>query len=476
MNVQKSAGNRPLPVFFAAGRRNSECSCAVAPPDARISMRAQHWRPAICMAATPDIASREISSAVDSLRGDLFAFLARLVQHPSLPGGEQQAQSLYAAKLAALALETQIVPSSLDELKEHPAFCDDGVPFHDRLNIVGRWRGNGEGEGRTLILNGHMDVVPTGNEALWSESPWSGAVRSGRLYGRGACDMKAGLAANAFAVQALQAIGFSPSADLLLESVIGEESGGAGTLATIVKGFRADAAVITEPTRLRVCPVQSGALTFRLRVRGRAIHACMKPHGVSAIEKFYLVLAAVQELERVRHREYRNSLYEDPNNIAPVNVGVVRAGDWPSTVPDELVAEGRFGVLPGESPAAARSALAECLGAIDDPWLREHRPHLEWFEGQFEAGETAADAPVVTTLSECHQHMLGEPPGLQGVTYGSDLRLFTNHAQIPAVLYGPGDVADAHTVNESVELEEVVSASKSLACMIARWCGGRFPA
>jgi len=414
----------------------------------------------------------KIAAAVESLRGDLIAFLSRLVQHASLPGREQQAQHFYAAKLSALGLETQIVPSLLDELKLHPAFCDDGVPFCDRLNVVARWRGRGDA-GSTLILNGHMDVVPTGSEELWSDSPWSGAVRDGRLYGRGSCDMKAGLAANAFAVEALQATGFHPAADVLVESVIGEESGGAGTLATIVKGFRADAAVITEPTRLRVCPVQSGALSFRIRVRGRAIHACMKPHGVSAIEKFYLLLEAIQELERRRHREYRNPLYEDPKNVAPVNVGVIRAGEWPSTVPDELEAVGRFGVLPRESAGAARHALAECLAAsaAADPWLREHPPQLEWVEGQFESGETATDSPVVQMLSECHEEMLGERPRLQGVTYGSDLRLFTNHAGIPAVLYGPGDVADAHTVNESVGVEEVVSAAKTLACMIVRWCG-----
>ncbi len=423
------------------------------------------------MRTTPDTTT--IAAAVESLRDDLIAFLRRLVQHPSLPGHEQQAQRFYADKLATLGLETQMVPALLDELKDHPAFCDDGVPFHDRLNVVARWPGRGGGTGRTLILNGHMDVVPTGSAELWRDSPWSGSVRQGRICGRGACDMKAGLTANALAVQALQATGFHPAADVLLESVIGEESGGAGTLATIVRGFRADAAVISEPTRLRVCPVQSGALSFRLHVRGRAIHACMKPQGVSAIEKFYRLLEAVQELEQRRHREYRNPLYEDPQNVAPVNVGVVRAGEWPSTVPDELVAEGRFGVLPRESTANARRALAECLDdvAAADPWLRDHPPRLEWFEGQFEPGETATDSAVIQTLSACHQEMLGAPPRLQGVTYGSDLRLFTNHAGMPAVLYGPGDVADAHTVDESVEIEEVVQATKALACMMVRWCG-----
>jgi len=419
-----------------------------------------------------------IVTAVEALRSDLIAFLQRLVQTPSLPGHEQGAQQLVAQKLRSLGLSVDIVASDFDALKRHPAFCDDGVPFRERLNVVGRWKGsdkaNGTKPARSLILNGHMDVVPTSNECLWSESPWSGAIRDGQMYGRGSCDMKAGVTANIFAIQALQALGYKPGGDVLVESVIGEESGGVGTLTTIVQGFRADAAVITEPTRLRVCPVQSGALSFRIKVSGKAIHACMKPHGVSAIEKFYVLLEAVQQLEKRRHLEYKNPLYEDPNNIAPVNFGTLHSGEWPSTVPDELIAEGRFGVMPGESTDAAREALATALtvAAQKDAWLAGHPPALEWFEGQFESGQTAQDSPIVEAIAEGHRQILGDRPIVQGVTYGSDLRLFTNHGGMPAVLYGPGSIFDAHTVNEHVDLEEVVTATKVLACLVSQWCAG----
>ncbi len=420
-----------------------------------------------------------IGSRVDALRRELVVFLQKLVQLPSLPGYEQKAQYFVADKLRSLGLVVDVVSSELDELKDHPAFCDDGVPFRERLNVIGRWRGSGkpgESPSRSLILNGHIDVVPTGSESLWSDSPWSGAIHDGQLFGRGSCDMKAGLTANIFALQTLQAIGFRPAADVLVESVIGEESGGVGTLTTIVKGFQADAAIITEPTRLHLCPVQSGALTFRVKVSGRAMHACMKPYGVSAIEKFYLVLQSVQELERRRHIEYKNPLYEDPNNIAPVNFGTIRAGEWPSTVPDELQVEGRFGVLPGESTRVAREALAIALAsaAANDPWLSEHPPQLEWFEGQFESGQTPQDSPIVRTIAESHATTFGTAPVVQGVTYGSDLRLFTNHGNTPAVLYGPGNIFDAHTVNEHVELEEVLAATKVLAFIVTQWCGGEF--
>jgi acetylornithine deacetylase len=429
-----------------------------------------------------DATIQKISGQVDSLRNEMAAFLARLVQFSSLPGKEQAAQHFYAEKLGSLGLAPEIVTSRREELDSHPAFCDDGISFDERLNVVGRWRATGNKSGkkkdapRTLILNGHMDVVPTGSEALWSASPWSGEVKAGKLYGRGSCDMKAGLTANAFAVQALQALGFRPAADVLLESVIGEESGGVGTLTTIVKGFKADAAIITEPTSLHACPVQSGALTFRIKVAGRAIHACMKPHGVSAIEKFYLVLQAAQELERRRHVQYKNLLYEDADNIAPISFGTIHGGDWPSTVPDEVTVEGRFGVLPGETMDDARRALTDAVArAIAvDPWLKGHPPKIEWFEGQFESGQTAVTEPIVESIQQCHAEVLGRATVLQGVTYGSDLRLFTNHGHVPAVLYGPGNIAQAHTVDEWVDLREVFSAAKVLAYLITQWCGGEF--
>jgi len=425
----------------------------------------------------PDLA-QNIASAVESLRSELTEFLQTLVQFPSLPGQEQAAQYFVADKLRSLGLAVDVVPSELRDVRDHPAFCDDGVPFRERLNVVGRWHGTGRRSDssvpRSIILNGHMDVVPAGSEALWSDSPWSGAIHDGKLYGRGSCDMKAGVTANIFAVQCLQFLGFRPGADVLVESVIGEESGGVGTLTTLVKGFKADAAIITEPTRLHLCPVQSGALTFRIRVSGRAIHACMKPYGMSAIEKFYPVLESVQDLERKRHIAYRNPLFEDPNNIAPVNFGTIHGGDWPSTVPDNLVVEGRFGVMPGESVAAARQAMVGALAAASarDPWLSQHPPELQWFEGQFESGETSQDEPIVQVIAACHRESFGALPVVEGVTYGSDLRLFTNHGVMPAVLYGPGSIFNAHTVDEFVKLDEVIAATKVLALITTRWCGG----
>lgn len=415
-----------------------------------------------------------LSAAVETAHSDLIAFLQKMVQAASLPDHEHDVQNLVAQKLQSMGLDVDIVPSRFDELRNHPAFGDDGFSPTERINVVGRWRGTGLDDGHSLILNGHVDVVPAGDLSLWTDSPWSGAVRDGRLYGRGSCDMKAGLCAGIFAVQALQQLGYRPGRDVLIESVIGEESGGIGTLTTILKGYTADAVILLEPTRLEISPVQSGALTFRLVVPGRSIHAAMKPYGVSAIEKFAVLLHAIQHLDARRHQTFKHELYEDPNNIAPINIGTVRGGEWHSTVPEEVVAEGRMGVLPGETNETARRALegAIQIASEADPWLSQHPPRLEWFEGQFESGETQLDHPFLRELGMAHQQVTGSAPALRGVSYGSDMRLFTNHAKIPAAHYGPGDVGMAHAANEYVPLEEVVIATKVVAQMIARWCGG----
>lgn len=417
-----------------------------------------------------------ICDAIEALEPAIVAFLQKLIQTPSLPDQEGPVQEIIAEKLRSLGLKVDILPVRFSELQHHPAFNDDGFSTHERINVVGRWKGvrTPDAGARSLILNGHVDVVPVGDATAWSSSPWSGALQDGKLYGRGACDMKGGLAAAIYAVEAVQSLGYQLAEDVLVESVIGEETGGSGTLATIINGYTADATIILEPTRLAACPVQSGALTFRLSVPGLSIHAAMKKYGINAIEKFVLILQAIQDLETRRHRLQSSPLFDDPNYVAPINIGTIKGGEWHSTVPGKVVAEGRMGVFPGETIEAARQDLEDAVAsaAEKDPFLKEHPPEVEWFEGQFESGQTSMDHPIIRVLAETHQQMLAEALKYEGVTWGADLRLFTNHARIPTVLYGPGDVRLAHAVDEYVEVGEVLKAAKVIALTMIKWCGG----
>jgi acetylornithine deacetylase len=413
----------------------------------------------------------QIDASVNTAQDEIVSFIQTLVQSPSLANDEGSVQKLVSDKLKTLHLDVEKVPVRFDELKNHPAFCDDGFSSDSRVNVVGKWNHNGGG--KSLILNGHVDVVPTGPEKLWDESPWSGSIKNNRIYGRGSCDMKAGLASGIFAIQILQNIGFKPNGNVMVQSVVGEESGGCGTLTNIVKGFTADGAVILEPTSLKVCPIQSGALTFRLTIPGRATHAAMRWDGVSAIEKYNLIHQSILKFEKERHQSFNIKYYESKSRVAPINIGTIKGGEWHSTVPESVVAEGRFGVFPGESAHDGRDAFENHIRQFSktDEWLNENPPVLEWFEGQFESGQTDTKHPIIQSLSECYFQSTGDISIIEGVTYGSDLRLFTNHAHIPAVLFGPGDVRLAHAANEYVEIEEVLLTIKIIANLIVDWCG-----
>jgi acetylornithine deacetylase len=282
--------------------------------------------------------------------------------------------------------------------------------------------------------------------------------------------MKGGLAAAAIALKAAMGLGIEPRRNILFQSVVGEETGGLGTLAAIERGYRADAAVITEPTGLELCPVQAGALSFRLHVRGRAAHGAMRASGVSAIEKFWPIWKELSSFETDRHADFRHPLYPEGDLVAPLSIGKVASGNWPSTVPEELLAEGRFGIFPGEDAGTARASFEARVRAAQsrDAWLSANPVAIEWFEGQFEPGETPLDSPILRELSDCHREIEGSEPRTHGVSYGSDLRLFTRYAGMPAVLYGPGDVRLAHAANELVPLHELVEAAEVLTLLIAR--------
>ncbi len=408
---------------------------------------------------------------VESLRKEAIDLLQDLIRIPSITGEETKVQLLFADRLRDLNLKVDCWYPTRNELQNHPSFSDDGLPLGERPIIIGHLAGN-DPAARSLILNGHMDVVPVGNEDLWSDGPWSGVIRDGKIYGRGSCDMKGGLVAGLIAITALLKAAYVPKGSVWIQSVIGEESGGAGTLASVIRGYHADAAIVLEPTRMAICPVGAGAATFRIKLQGRAAHGAMRQEGVSAVEKFYVLLSAIQELERSRHLKFQHPLYKQQELVSPISIGKVQAGDWPSTVPESLVAEGRFGILPGENISVARKEFESAIrnAAQKDDWLRNNLPMVEWFEGQFESAHTDLDSAIVKQLKETHSEIHHKEPQIHGVPYGSDLRFFTNDAKMPGVLYGPGDVRVAHTLNEFVPINEVIDVAKTIALLIVRWC------
>ena len=368
-------------------------------------------------------------------------------------------------------LDVDIWEPDVTALEEHAESVTLAGGFVGRPNVVGVCRG--QGRGRSLILNGHIDTVEVGDPAAWSHAPLGGELAHGRLYGRGACDMKGGIVANLFAVRALRLTGLAPAGDVIVESTVSEEDGGAGALAAVLRGYVADGAIISEPTNLAIVTAQGGALMFRLEVPGLSAHACVRDEGVSAVEKFAYLHQGLLAFEDRRNAEITHPLYARMRIKAPINVGVVRGGSWASSVPESVVAEGRAGLVPGEDLSTFKQELAAevAMLADADPWLRNHRPQVTWPNGQFAPAGVEVDSPLVETLRQAWRETSSSPVRIEGVTYGADMRHFVIAGGVPCVMFGAGDVRLAHAPDESIPVEDLLTAITTTAVFIANWCG-----
>jgi acetylornithine deacetylase len=406
---------------------------------------------------------------VDRLSLELLRFTRLLVRARSVTGDEGLAQGLVADKLRSIGGRVDSWKPRPKDFAGYESFIAEEKNLGERPNVVARFAG--ESSRKTLAFNGHIDVVPEGDPSSWTHPPFGGTVSGGRLYGRGACDMKAGLAAAIFAVEALARAGVPLVNDLLVESVIGEESGGMGTLAAILRGYSPDAAIIAEPTDLQLNIVQAGCLMFRIEVKGKAAHGASRYMGVSAVEKFQPVLASLLRLEERRSRMKRLPAFEGVPNPVTLSVGTLRAGNWDSTVPETLVAEGRYGVWPGETLEHAKSMFEKSVreASAGDDWLSANPPQVTWFGPQWEPAEIAPGHWLTMMVVKAVRDSLGFTPRLSGITGGTDMRLFTNVARKPALIFGPGDDSRAHFSDENIRVKDIVRACKAYSAAALAW-------
>jgi acetylornithine deacetylase len=412
-----------------------------------------------------------VTREVEARRDDAVRLLQELVRVPSTTGDEGAVQEKVEHAFRGRGLEVDVWEAEAREVEPYRDHVGDQEAYENRPNVAGTRRGRGGG--RSLLLNAHIDTVAPGEPEAWGHDPLGGEVVCDRLYGRGSCDMKGGLVTHLAALDALEAAGVELAGDVTVTATVGEENGGLGALSAVLRGYRADAALITEPTRLRIVPAQGGSLVFRLTVPGRSAHAAVRDRGVSALEKFVPLFGALRELERERNATLSHPLYDHLENKVPISIGVVRAGNWASTVPEGLVAEGRAGLIPGEEVDAFKAQVHERLSDVadGDPWLRENPPHLEWFGGQFAPAEVPPEAPICEAIKKAHERMTGEEPAVEGVPYGADMRLFIRFGETPCVMYGAGDVNVAHAPDEHIGITELTTATKTVACLLADWCG-----
>jgi acetylornithine deacetylase len=424
------------------------------------------------MIRTPAI--NEITAAVERRRDQVVRLCSDLISIPSRTGEEQAVQEFVAAYLKHIGLSVDMWEPKSDELVRHPAYVPTGETFEARPVVVGTWKG--AGRGRSLLINGHVDVVTEEPVARWVTNPWKATIKDGRIYGRGAADMKSGLAAAITAIESLRESGFVPLGDVVLESVPSEESGGNGTVAAVARGYRADAGIFPEPTSCQIQPAHRGAAFWRIMVPGKASHGGTKYKGVSAVEKGILIAERLRVLEVERNTRFagKHPLYKDYPLAAPVTLGKFNGGQFTSAVPEECTLEGCIEFVPGEFYAdVSRQFEGAVQEAADgDSWLREHRPQIEWFGLVYDPAETGLPNPFVDSVIDGFRVATGSAPLVNGFEAGTDMRIMANYLAMPGVMFGPGDIEHAHAPNESVSIEQLVLATKVIALTIAGWCGG----
>jgi len=406
-------------------------------------------------------------------RDRLIDDLETLVRIESITGSEENIADWAAGALLELGLRVEVARSDLERLRDDPAWPGEEMERTTLPIVVGR---AGSADGRRLILSGHLDVVPPGDPASWTVDPWGAEIREDRLYGRGACDMKGGVAAILAAVRSLGVDGSLHRLDgeLMVVLVPSEEDGGQGTLGAIRSGATADMAIITEPSQLDVVVAHAGAITFRLTVPGRAAHASQRREGISALDKLFELTRALEGDERRRNDAETDPLMTSLGLPYPTIIGIVEGGEWASTVLDKVVAYGRYGVKLGQSPAEAeadlRAAIAEACAT--DGFLRDHPATVEITGGRFGSARVPSDHPLPAGLADVVERVTGRRPALLGEPYGADMQMFVNHGDTPCVIFGPGDVRVAHSADEHVPLDEVETCARVLAEWVRSEIGG----
>ena len=421
---------------------------------------------------TPALAER-LLHAVDAGFDEQLRVTADLVRCPSVRGAEASAQDLIARELAARGYAVERWTIDPEELRPARGFSPvDGVDYTNALSVVGTLRASAP-SGRSLIVNGHVDVVPAGPLAMWTSPPFAPAIRDGWLYGRGAGDMKSGLIAALFAVEALRRAGLAPAADVQIHSVIEEESTGNGALSCVLRGYRADAVLIPEPIGLALLSAQVGVMWFQLRLAGHPVHVAVAEAGANAILAGYRLIAALQELaERWNARRADDPHFCVGPRPINFNVGKIAGGDWASSVPAWCRLDCRISLLPGQQLAAARAEIEACVAAAarDDPFLAGAPPEVVWNGFQAEPFVPPPGGAAEACLSAAHAQAFGQELARRALTGTTDARFYGLNGGMPVLVYG-ALCENAHGFDERVELASLRQVTKALALFVADWCG-----
>jgi len=404
--------------------------------------------------------------ALESCAPRAHRFLMDMIRFPSTHGNEGEVQGFIAEtwRSAGFAVERHPIPTDLKDDPEYsrPA-CD--ASFDGRENLVVR---AGRGQGRSLIVNTHVDVVPAGD---WAEA-YEPRLDEGVVHGRGACDAKGCVATIFLAALAAAEAGLDPAGDVILQFVIDEEVGGNGSLALIREGIRADGVVVIEPTCLRLHNANRGAIWFRFDFEGKSCHMGRKHEGINAIDLACETMQILYEYEKELIADQASqplfAAYEAP---AQVNVGMLHGGHFPSVVPGRAEMEGGIGFLPNRPMAQVKTDVVRYIEERGSDALKAGY-RLSFPRLHNDSYETPVEDPFVRAF---HAAALsaGAPRGITGWNVSCDARLFARLGGMPTVVFGAGDIEDAHSANEKLAVSEMLTAAEALLRCVENWCGAR---
>jgi acetylornithine deacetylase len=404
-----------------------------------------------------------LDTLIEERAGTAFSFLERLVAAPSTVGREHEAQEVVEQELQRLGFEVERLPIP-EGVADDPLAGVPQTSYDGRVDVIGRLGGAGP----SLLLNGHIDVVPAERPDLWASPPFEARRDGDQLYGRGAGDMKGGFAMAALAVDALMAA--TPEAiagPLTFASVIEEECTGNGTLAAARAGVVADAVLLMEPTGLDLLLAGVGILWLDIELAGTSAHAHAADRAVNPVDLALRIVEALRGFERTMNGDVEPSMaaVAHPYNV---NIGSFASGDWPSSVPASATLRVRVGHPTAWTAADTQARVRAAIDAIDDTWLRDHPATIRPSGFRAKGYALPDDDPLVTRLAEAHEAAHGARPETIAMASTTDARLYLNDFHVPALCYGP-TAHDIHGIDESVELSSIVAGAKTLARFIADW-------
>lgn len=412
---------------------------------------------------------KKLDNAIEELWNEQLLFLKTIGSFDSTLGNEKEVQLFIEEYLKDMDFETSSFDIDTEKISKYKNYGKPSLDYKDRPVVVGTKQSNNS-SGKSLILQSHIDVVDAGPESHWETKPYIPAIKDNKMYGRGILDMKGGLAANLFAVKALEKMNEPINGELQIQSVIEEEVTGNGALALLEAGFTADGALIPEPTQHRILTSQVGVIYVRVTVRGVGAHVEKADEAVNATMNAYKIIESLEKYrEFINSQEKHNAFKHNPHPLN-INVGKIYGGDWTSSVPVETTFEARVGCYPDTDPADIKEEVKNWIikDCEQDEWLKDNLPEIEFFGFNAHGFEMDVNNDLYDVLSKSHTAVTGEQVENLSFTATTDVRAFDEFG-IPVTCYGPfGNYM--HAPNEYIDLDSLKHTTKVIAHFIKNWC------